>query len=100
MFVVYRFSEARLDLLGHIEIVEDGYRSIIHLNDILPLRCDDAQVVFDFFKNGAVVHVDTIVSGIEKITKQGHCTAFLLKAQLWSVCCLLYFRDGFFPTLQ
>ena len=35
MFVVYRFSKARLELLGYIEIVENGYRAVIELNDIL-----------------------------------------------------------------
>ena len=100
MFVVYRFSKARLELLGYIEIVENGYRAVIELNDILLFGCDESQIVLDFVVDAAVVYMDAVVSGIEEIAQQCYGPAFLLEAELWSLCGLLYFANHVFPTLQ
>ena len=58
MFVVYRFSKARLELLGYIEIVENGYRAVIELNDIL--LSDRAGRLMD------IDDIDTLVGNVAK----------------------------------
>ena len=63
VFVVDGLSKARRQLLGHIEIVENGYRAVIELNDILLFGCDESQIVLDFVVDAAVVYVDSVVSG-------------------------------------
>ena len=80
MLVVDGFAEARLELLGHVEIVEDGYRSVVEFDDILLLGCYQPKVVLDFFTDRAVVDVYAVISGVEQITEQSNGAALLLKA--------------------
>ena len=47
-----------------------------------------------------VVDIDTVVSGVEDIAKQGHGTAGLFVDQLWDFLGLLGLGNGVFPTLD
>ena len=100
VLVVDGLAEARFQLFGHIVVVEDGYRAIIELDDLLLLWCYQPKVVPDFLVDAAVVDVNAVIGRIEQVAKQGDGAAFLLKAHLWALCRLLYLRDGFLPAFQ
>ena len=100
MLVVDGLSESRFQLFGDVEIVKDGNGSLIKFDNILFFWGDNLQIVLDLIEDLGVVDVNAVIGGIEKVTEQGHRSAFLLKAEFWTLCRLLYFRDGVFPTFQ
>ena len=98
--VVDGLAKARFQLFGHIVVVENRQRAVIKFHDVLLLWCNQPKVVLDFLVDAAVIDVNAVVGRIEQVSEQCDCTAFLLKAYLWSLCRLLYLRDGFLPAFQ
>ena len=41
MLVVYNLAKARLDLLGDVEVVEDGHLAVVSLHDTYLVGCNE-----------------------------------------------------------
>ena len=67
--------ERRLDLPGDGEIVENGYVSLVELDDVFRLGCDECNVVAHFFVDLLVVDVNAFKRGVEEVAKQSYRAA-------------------------
>ena len=93
-------TERRLDLPGDGEIVENGYVSLVELDDVFRLGCDECNVVAHFFVDLLVVDVNAFKRGVEEVAKQSYRAAgfFVNKRGFIGRITVLYIRQGRFPT--
>ena len=99
MFVIDGFSEARLYLLCDVEIVEDGHLACVQFHDVGFVGRNHRYIVFHLVVDRLVVYIDVLVSGVEQVSYQGHCSSCFLKDKLWALLCFLNLCECFFPTL-
>ena len=100
MLVVDGLAEARLDLLGDVEIVKDRYLTGVELHDGRLFRGDKCHVVFHFLEHLLVVHIDVLVGRIEEVAQHGNDAASFLVDELWPLCAFLHLGNGVLPTLE
>ena len=68
-FVVDGASEARFQLLGDVEVVEDGYIAFVELHDVSLFRSYHADIAVNLIEDLRVVDVDAVVSGVEEVAQ-------------------------------
>ena len=98
--VVDSTSETRFKLFGDAEVVENRQIACVQFDDILLFGGYECYIVPYLLEDILVVDIDTVVSGVEDIAKQGHGTAGLFVDQLWDFLGLLGLGNGVFPTLD
>ena len=98
MLVVDNFSEARLDLLRDVEVVEDGHLARVALHNAHFLGSYERDVVSYFFVDVVVVHVNALIRRVEQVAQKSHSSSRFLEHQLWTLLCLLDFLDDFLPA--
>ena len=93
-------TERRLNLPGDGEIVENGYVSLVELDDVFRLGRDECNVVAHFFVDLLVVDMNTFKRGVEEVAKQSYRAAgfFVNKRGFVGRIAVLYIRQGRFPT--
>ena len=64
-------GEERLDLLGNIEIVEDGHAAAVELDDLLLLGLDLPDVIANLVEHGLVVDGDLRKRTVQRIADDG-----------------------------
>ena len=84
MFVIDGFSEARLYLLCDVEIVEDRHLACVQFHDVGFVGRNHRYIVFHLVVDRLVVYIDVLVSGVEQVSYQGHCSSCFLKDKLWA----------------
>ena len=82
-FVVDCASEARFNLLGDVEVVEDGYVGSVFLDNVGLFWRNELDVVVNLAENLMIVYVNTVVGRIKEITYQRNTTALFFKGQFW-----------------
>ena len=77
--IVHRSSKGRLELFRYIEVVEDGNIARVLSDDVLLVRCNESNIIFNLLVYVIVVDVDTVVSGVEEVAQQCYGSSCFLK---------------------
>ena len=98
VFVGNGSSEARFDLPRHVEVVEDGQRSLIELHHVAAFGGDEVDVVVNLVIDFFVVDVDVLEARVEEVAQHADGTACLFIDKHGKVFCLLHFAQDSFPA--
>ena len=98
--VVNGTSKTRLNLLGYVEIVENGHIAFVQLDNACFFWGNQRDVIMDLVVDLRIVNMDAVIGGVEQIAQQCNGSCLLFKDQLWTFCRLLYLGDGVFPSFQ
>ena len=98
--IVDGLAKAGLDLLGDVEVVEDGDLARVALDNALLFRRNERYIVLHRRADFVIVDVDVLVGRIEQVAQHGHCPTRLLECELRTLLRLLRLGDGLFPSTQ